>query len=140
MPQPEPTLAPPPEAVPFVPDPRAELPAGAEAIVVGAGMVGASAAYHLARAGVRPLVIEANSPAWGASGRNAGMALAGLGGHFARVTSLVREAGGRSILDYRSIRAVTSVPRTRRPGSSPTAGSHAETRPGRARRTPCRVN
>jgi sarcosine oxidase subunit beta len=86
--------------VPFVPDPRAELPAGAEAIVVGAGMLGASAAYHLARAGIRPLVIAANSPAWGASGRNAGMALAGLSGHFARVSHLVREAGGRSILDY----------------------------------------
>ena len=63
-------------------------------------MLGASAAYHLARAGMRPLVIEANSPAWGASGRNAGMALAGLGGHFPRVTELVQEAGGRSILDY----------------------------------------
>ncbi|CAN5229322.1 FAD-binding oxidoreductase [soil metagenome] len=63
-------------------------------------MLGASAAYHLARAGMQPLVIEANAPAWGASGRNAGMALAGLGGHFDRVTRLVQEAGGRSILDY----------------------------------------
>ena len=102
MPHPEPVFAPAPEPVPFVPDPRAELAANAEVIVVGAGMLGASAAYHLARAGMRPLVIEANAPAWGASGRNAGMALAGLGGHFARVTQLVREAGGRSILDYTS--------------------------------------
>jgi glycine/D-amino acid oxidase-like deaminating enzyme len=100
MPEPEPIFAPSPEPVPFVPDRRSELPDGAEAIVVGAGMVGASAAYHLARSGMRPLVIEANAPAWGASGRNAGMALAGLGGHFARVSTLVREAGGRSILDY----------------------------------------
>ena len=84
----------------YVPDPRAELPSGAEVVVVGGGMLGASAAYHLARAGMRPLVIEANSPASGASGRNAGMALAGLGGHFPRVTRLVQEAGGRSILDY----------------------------------------
>jgi len=97
---PEPRLSPPSEAVPFSPDPRAELPSTAEVVVVGGGMVGASAAYHLARAGMRPLVIEANAPAWGASGRNAGMALAGLGGHFPRVTRLVREAGGRSILDY----------------------------------------
>jgi glycine/D-amino acid oxidase-like deaminating enzyme len=63
-------------------------------------MLGASAAYHLALAGMRPLVIEANAPAWGASGRSAGMALAGLGGHFPRVTKLVQEAGGRSVLDY----------------------------------------
>lgn len=83
-----------------MPDPRAELPSGAEVVIVGGGMLGASAAYHLARAGMRPLVIEANSPASGASGRNAGMALAGLGGHFPRVTRLVQEAGGRSILDY----------------------------------------
>ena len=95
-----PSFAPPPEPVAFTPDPRAELPATAEVVVVGGGMLGASAAYHLARAGMRPLLIEANAPASGASGRNAGMALAGLGGHFPRVTSLVQEAGGRSILDY----------------------------------------
>lgn len=93
-------LAPPPEPVPFARSPDAELPRSAEVVVIGAGMLGASAAYHLARAGMRPLVIEANAPASGASGRNAGMALAGLGGHFPRVTRLVQEAGGRSILDY----------------------------------------
>lgn len=97
-----PRFTPSPEPVRVLRDPRAELPASAEVIVVGAGMVGASAAYHLARAGMKPLVIEANVPAWGASGRNAGMALAGLGGHFPRVTRLVQEAGGRSILDYTS--------------------------------------
>ena len=95
-----PVFAPSPEPVPFAPDDRAELPNTAEAVVIGGGMLGASAAYHLARAGMRPLVIEANAPAWGASGRNAGMALAGLGGHFPRVTRLVQVAGGRSILDY----------------------------------------
>lgn len=95
-----PAFAPPPEPVPFVPDPRSSLPATAEVVVVGGGMLGAAAAFHLARAGMRPLVVEANSPASGASGRNAGMALAGLGGHFPRVTRLVQEAGGRSVLDY----------------------------------------
>jgi glycine/D-amino acid oxidase-like deaminating enzyme len=93
-------FTPPPEPVPFTPDPRAELPAGADVVVVGAGMVGASAAYRLALAGLQPLVIDANAPASGASGRLAGLALAGLGGHFARVTRLVQESGGRSILDY----------------------------------------
>ena len=97
-----PRFHPDPEPVPFVPDPAAELPAGAEVVVVGAGMVGASAAYRLALAGMRPLVIEANAPAFGASGRLAGMALAGLGGHFPRVTRLVQASGGRSVLDYTS--------------------------------------
>ncbi|MCA1570603.1 MAG: FAD-binding oxidoreductase [Chloroflexi bacterium] len=100
MTQPEPLFSPSPEQVPFVPDQRAKLPPHAEVVVVGGGMLGASAAYHLARAGMRPLVIEANAPASGASGRNAGMALAGLGGHFPRVTRLVQEVGGRSVLDY----------------------------------------
>jgi glycine/D-amino acid oxidase-like deaminating enzyme len=100
MTQSEPVFSPPPETIAFVPDPRATLPRTAEVIVIGGGMLGASAAYHLARAGMRPLVIEANSPASGASGRNVGMALAGLGGHFPRVTRIVQEAGGRSILDY----------------------------------------
>ena len=100
MSPPPPEFAPPPEPVLFVPDPRSELPESAEVIVVGGGSVGASAAYHLALAGMRPVVIEANAPAKGASGRNAGMALAGIGGHFPRVTRLVQDAGGRSILDY----------------------------------------
>ena len=98
--QPEPVFSPTPEPVTFAPDPGAGLPRSAEVIVVGGGMLGASAAYHLARAGMRPLVIEANAPASGAAGRNAGMALAGLGGHFPRVTRIVQEASGRSILDY----------------------------------------
>ncbi len=91
---------PPPKPVAFTPDPRTDLPDGAEVIVVGAGFVGAFAAYHLAHAGLRPLVIEANAPGSGASGRLCGVALAGIGGHFSRVTGLVRAAGGRSILDY----------------------------------------
>jgi glycine/D-amino acid oxidase-like deaminating enzyme len=89
-----------PEPVAFRPDPRSELPDTADVVVVGAGFSGAFAAYHLAQAGLRPVVIEANAPASGASGRLCGLALAGLGGHFARVTRLVQAAGGRSVLDY----------------------------------------
>ena len=92
-------LHPPPRPVPFIPDPRAELPDGAEVVIIGAGLVGAWTAYHLARDGVRALVLEANAPAWGASGRNAGMALAGLGGHYPRAATLARAAGAR-IADY----------------------------------------
>lgn len=93
-------LSPPPEPVAFLPDPSAELPAAAEVVVVGAGMVGAMIAFRLAEAGMRPLVIEANAPASGASGRLAGIALAGLGSHFPQVTRLVQASGARSILDY----------------------------------------
>jgi sarcosine oxidase subunit beta len=93
-------LFPPPQLVAFQPDPEPDLPRGAEVIVVGAGFVGAWAAYHLARAGMRPLVLEANAPASGASGRLCGLALAGIGGHFARVNALVRASSDHSIADY----------------------------------------
>jgi glycine/D-amino acid oxidase-like deaminating enzyme len=96
----QPRFTPPAEPIAFFPDPAAELPTTAEVVVVGGGMVGAAAAHRLALAGMRPLVIEANAPASGASGRLAGMALSGLGGHFPRVTRLVQAAGGRSIADY----------------------------------------
>ncbi len=51
------------------------LPARAEVVVVGGGVIGVAAAYHLARLGARALVLEARAPGWGASGRNAGLVL-----------------------------------------------------------------
>jgi glycine/D-amino acid oxidase-like deaminating enzyme len=44
----------------------------ADVIVVGGGIVGAATAYFLARRKVKVLLIEAETPAWGASGRNPG--------------------------------------------------------------------
>ncbi|WP_309239824.1 FAD-binding oxidoreductase [Actinomadura sp. J1-007] len=58
--------------------PPAVLPARADAVVVGAGLMGAATAYWLARLGVDVLVVEARRPAWGTSGRNAGLSLNGL--------------------------------------------------------------
>lgn len=46
-----------------------------DALVVGAGLAGASLALHLAEAGVPTVVLEARQPGWGASGRNAGHVL-----------------------------------------------------------------
>jgi glycine/D-amino acid oxidase-like deaminating enzyme len=43
-----------------------------DAIVVGGGLIGCSTAYHLARAGVRTLLIEQGDLASGASGANFG--------------------------------------------------------------------
>ena len=43
-----------------------------DAVVVGGGLIGSSIAYHLARAGVRTLLIEQGDLASGASGANFG--------------------------------------------------------------------
>ena len=40
----------------------------ADAVIIGAGVIGASIAFHLTRLGIQPLVIEKNDPAAGSSG------------------------------------------------------------------------
>jgi glycine/D-amino acid oxidase-like deaminating enzyme len=54
------------------------LPAGADVVVIGGGLMGVSTAYWVARRGGSVVLLEARRPAWGASGRNAGIVLAGL--------------------------------------------------------------
>ena len=54
---------------------RAELPAAADVVIIGAGLTGASAAYQLAaaaREGLRVVVLDKGDPAGEASGRNGG--------------------------------------------------------------------
>jgi len=63
--------------------PAADTPAlagqrRADAVVVGAGFTGLSAALHLAEAGADVAVLEAGEPGWGASGRTGGQVIAGL--------------------------------------------------------------
>src|SRR5262245_55947681 len=43
-----------------------------DALVIGAGIAGAAAAYFLTKAGFSVCLVEARCPAWGASGRNPG--------------------------------------------------------------------
>lgn len=49
-----------------------------EVAIVGAGFTGLSAALHLAERGINAVVVEAQTPGWGASGRNGGQVLPGL--------------------------------------------------------------
>jgi len=64
-----------------VPSPAIPPLAGAHeatVLVVGAGYLGLSAALHLAQAGVDVIVVDAEAPGWGASGRNGGQVIPGL--------------------------------------------------------------
>lgn len=54
--------------------------AEAEVAIIGAGYTGLSAALHLAERGVSVVVLEAEAPGWGASGRNGGQVNPGLKG------------------------------------------------------------
>ncbi len=49
------------------------MPEAAEAIIVGAGIHGASLAFHLAEQGIRPLVLERATVGAGATGRSSGL-------------------------------------------------------------------
>ena len=55
-----------------------ELGGHVDVAVVGAGLTGLSAALHLARKGAQVAVLERDTVAFGASGRNGGMATTGL--------------------------------------------------------------
>jgi sarcosine oxidase, subunit beta len=45
----------------------------ADAIIIGAGVHGASVAFHLAERGLRPVVLERDTAACGATGRSSGL-------------------------------------------------------------------
>lgn len=49
-----------------------------DVVIVGAGYTGLSAALRLAEKGLKVVVLEANEPGWGASGRNGGQVNPGL--------------------------------------------------------------
>ncbi len=56
--------------------------ADTEVAIIGGGYTGLSCAWHLARTyGIKAMVLEANRPGWGCSGRNGGFARAAIGRH-----------------------------------------------------------
>ncbi|MEV7061989.1 FAD-binding oxidoreductase [Streptomyces collinus] len=57
---------------------RTEVSGDVDVAVVGAGLTGLTAALHLARKGAKVAVLEKDTVAFGASGRNGGMATTGL--------------------------------------------------------------
>lgn len=58
--------------------PPNELPAQTELAIIGGGLTGLSTALHAAKKGAQVVLFEQETVGWGASTRNAGMALTGL--------------------------------------------------------------
>lgn len=71
------------------------LPATADAVVVGGGYCGLSAAAELARRGRRVVVVDAHDLGWGASTRNGGMVLPELKAGPRSLERSYGELGGR---------------------------------------------
>jgi glycine/D-amino acid oxidase-like deaminating enzyme len=71
--------------------------------VIGAGFTGLSAALHLAQAGADVVVVDAQHPGWGASGRNGGFCC--LGGAKADDAKLRRDHGEAARADWRRTEA-----------------------------------
>ncbi|NUO78455.1 FAD-binding oxidoreductase [candidate division KSB1 bacterium] len=63
---------------PFETQTTSALPPRCDIAIIGAGLTGLSTALHAARSGASVVVLEQERIGWGASTRNAGMALTGL--------------------------------------------------------------
>ena len=75
--------------------PRAPLPSGADVVIVGGGVVGASAAFHLAEAGAQVVLLERDQLASGSTSKAAG----GLRAQFSDALNI--EIGKRSLQAYK---------------------------------------
>ncbi len=77
--------------------PRLESDITAEVVVVGGGFSGVNTALELAERGVDVVLLEANRISWGASGRNGGQIIGGIGHDPERFEKHIGEAGVRAI-------------------------------------------
>lgn len=87
-------------AVTAPPRPPLDGEADADAVVIGAGYAGLSAALAMARAGFGVRVLDAGQPGWGASGRNAGFCC--MGGAKLPDAELVRRFGRDEAIAFRA--------------------------------------
>src|ERR1700742_5077959 len=75
--------------------PRSPLPSGADVVIIGGGVVGTSAAFHLAEAGAEVVLLERDQLAAGSTSKAAG----GLRAQFSDALNI--EIGKRSLQAYK---------------------------------------
>ncbi len=76
-----------------------DLPATAEVVVVGGGLIGSCTAYWLAVRGVKVVLIEQQAPAFGATGRNGGFHVVGTGESYPDTIAKLGHTAAKSIYD-----------------------------------------
>ena len=81
-------------AEPYIPD--SQLPATAEAVVIGGGMLGVWTTYWLAKAGVQVVLLEKSAIGWGATGRNGGFLTGGGAIGYQRMIDLLGHENAKS--------------------------------------------
>ncbi|MGI9289111.1 MAG: NAD(P)/FAD-dependent oxidoreductase [Pseudomonadales bacterium] len=71
----------------------------ADIAVVGGGFSGVNTALELAERGYKVVLLEANRLCWGASGRNGGQIIGGIGHNASQFKKVIGDEGVRSIYD-----------------------------------------
>ncbi|WOJ91918.1 FAD-binding oxidoreductase [Congregibacter variabilis] len=77
--------------------PRLEDELSCDAVVVGGGFSGVNTALELAERGLDVILVEGNRISWGATGRNGGQIIGGIGHDPERFIKRIGESGVRSI-------------------------------------------
>ena len=83
--------------------PRSPLPSGADVVIVGGGVVGVSAAFHLAEAGAEVVLLERDQLASGSTSKAAG----GLRAQFSDALNI--EIAKRSLQAYKRVRRAAGL-------------------------------
>ena len=83
------------------PTPPEPLPARADLVIVGGGLVGVSVALSAARQGATPLLLERDTIASGASGRNDGQLLLEAAEFYSRLVESRGRAVARELLEFK---------------------------------------
>lgn len=81
------------------PHPKLDQAIDAEIVVVGGGFTGVNTMLELSERGYKVVLLEANRLCWGASGRNGGQIIGGIGHSASQFKNTIGESGVQSIYD-----------------------------------------